>query len=1319
MRMSKNLFQKTFKSLLIALLVASCTAEQNTRMRSFGDGDFQAPDQTSEEVTQQSAEVQRLEEMMNRLEILVEEQFGKPSGERDQSLLYAQVIQPLQDIILNPNYILNPDNRFARSSTGRNIMPRLVSIFNEAIIMVNEGKPEMITQGFLDQYRDMVLWECDFGTRETRLEGPCSFIRFFRFVDGPNMSLIMDLLISRERSRTDISPESARRNENKLILAYYDIANRRLNGSLRYYFLERISGIFRDAENVPRAQLAREANMFANVLGISNFSGDDQTDFSDVIATLGDDEPLAMSRSDNDVTSPAMTEIIRLASRTLLYTDESRTQLTESMQNSINSLKLALGRDFEQGVDFIFKNIRGEWSDLYSDFRSQMEANTEDEFTPTGFNESDLAIMNNVDAMDVDVYGDESHKIIDTILQGVTFEDDELDEYFFLTHQAYYGHYNLDDSVAFWSQSSQDQSRLIREVDKLMKLHIANSIVYTNVRMNQFYENHQGGRIIELLLESDKESSRVRKAWDKLMVRSRALYNLVDRVINPELLSAEDRETYNKIITSVDAMRKNIKYLVTYPSMFPLLHVMAKGDLNETFRFFGRQITIHSNTVISIFFSGRFFPWFNFNNDLIEFNSVEITYSYYYALITQVFETYSTNSRIAFSHEAFFEEVIQKLLLETRTEMETQTRDLIAKKNDFENSVNSIIRMCREEERLQQREAEAVEQMLEDNQEEIAAAREAGTSIPEEMTWYTAMKEVMARRFRSTTNLAFGTVNRQIYNGTMTAQDTGGGYVNYIYGNALYQVFEKLRVEYERNTLVAETVLDIYRFAGPGDAEQIDAIYAQQFAEFNQLSADFAREWFAMEEPMRGCDLIFSKRHRDIRHMMIYREAEYLGKIFDGVFDAIKGLSEEEISNLASSPVASVSEKLAELRNEMSPINMMAALEDTEYTQMNKYPAEYKDEGGYNQISATQVQSYSMDTYTRTKYYMGELFPGEYEISMPANMVEESFYTKGTPSLIRFNWEGKDSWGELEIRGEGQEYVFTGEGLAAYKDAREAFIESGIRTIARQMTWANTAIAPTGIFSKGDMFVRLFKLNQIALNPEVDCDDETLPADTREASCRKISARQVIDAFVELLHFMNIDERDREILGMLGEDHKYDENIYERIIKRDNEHELYSMYDLIYKRIFSDNGPTTGEAAWFTDDLKQYALTTSQIRGSTFVIPYADEINEIYTRNYNARIDNYYELNKEFLQEIIDEVRNAEIEPFVFAYNTARRFTLGNEANAGSDIRSVALEPLLSDLMFGKMDGLADTMSDDTVGYFSGVIEGYRSEYRQMVRENP
>ena len=127
------------------------------------------------------------------------------------------------------------------------------------------------------------------------------------------------------------------------------------------------------------------------------------------------------------------------------------------------------------------------------------------------------------------------------------------------------------------------------------------------------------------------------------------------------------------------------------------MHVMASLEMKDTIRTFFGSFKIDSKDVIKLFFSGRLKPWFNFGNDGDALDSREIIYTYYYALVSQIFETYSTNVIVNFSHEDFFRVVIKKLILPDEKSLESKRTALLKTIELFQNNAKGIQKICEEE----------------------------------------------------------------------------------------------------------------------------------------------------------------------------------------------------------------------------------------------------------------------------------------------------------------------------------------------------------------------------------------------------------------------------------------------------------------------------------------------------------------------------------------------------------------------------------------------------------------------------------------------
>ena len=421
---------------------------------------------------------------------------------------------------------------------------------------------------------------------------------------------------------------------------------------------------------------------------------------------------------------------------------------------------------------------------------------------------------------------------------------------------------------------------------------------------------------------------------------------------------------------------------------------------------------------------------------------------------------------------------------------------------------------------------------------------------------------------------------------------------------------------------------------------------------------------------------------------MIYREIEELSHLFDTIWDVLSPLTEEERDNVhLDGPVGS---KIEKIRKDFGRYTQNKNHQNDSPPQ---FPSLYETTFGYNQIYPSQITLYKMDAATRVYAYLHELFPKQYAISMPANFEHEDIYKKSNPRIIYFDWSITDK-----------------------ETAKKAFIESAIRVFARQMTWANSEISIKKSLAKGNVLINLFKMGVLTKNPEVDCSDENLNESVRSQNCIKIKPKDIISHFRSIIDFMNIDDRDRELLLLLGKEEKYGQLYYEKLIKKKDEHELYSIYDLIFKRIFSDNSVTSSESLWFFDHLVQYVQSAQNIDGSSFIFPVPDYINEIFIKKYSQFLINYYQYNKEFLLEIKDQIKDAE--SISYTYRLDQVHTLNEGTNKLSQNSDISLEPLVSDLMYGKFESLVRKLDDKTSGIFSNILESYLDEITNIVEDD-
>lgn len=1278
-------------SLLVALAVSLsfCNSEEATRKRTVPEGNTTVKQDGGRGVVPFNLEeASRLERLLKQAEPVVVEQLKKDKASIDTVMLDEKVIKPLQDVVLNTNYMLNPDNRYLETASGIQLIPRLVVLFDQAVILMYNANPRHAQlRSILPQMKSQILWDCD-----QDLPGSCSFIRFYSRVDSNNIVRIVRIFHDQESNEAE---------KVRLVKAAFDLANRRLDENLRFMLLERLAvSLSQEREGtISQQRLSLDANLFANVLKI-NMAENSANTSERYIALIRATNPWLLSRNDDSPKSPAMTELLALAAQNLIYEKPvgsllpaevmpagsagmpavSQRRLSPELQLAVQGLYYKVGPDNEQGVSFQKENLLGDWKTRFQNVDGSWKPAEE----IARLSDTQRQVYENIQSLNgehVEFFGQESKAILRSMGVDKPFAGDE---YFFLVHQIYYEHYNIDDAAAFWQGTSKDQVRLMEAIMELIKLQIVNNIVLTNTRMNRFYGESNDTKIIELMNEAQKEAAEVRKVWSKTITRAQTLKSFASRVTDQNIPS--HKVMVDNITHSVEALGKNIKFLVTYPSMYSLVHIFASQEMKDKIRTFFGDFEIDSLTVINIFFNGGFAPLFNFGHDGNKLDATEVMYTFYYALVTEIFSTYSTNKNplLKFSIEDFFRLVVKRLVLSTESSLETAINNLRRQRNDYANIIDRMQQMCREERAAQQREAQII--------------KEKRQNLGKKFRWQDELIASMVPRSKVDNKIPFMEMASGIYDPTSTREAKVGRHLRNVYSTSANDVLKKLKSDFQQKNIMANILLEIYRQYSKemGGADHIAGIIQEQFQDFKRLKAEYANLFFSMHEEINGCELDFSKRDRDLRHAILFREAKYWGDMFDDVYNAItsnlRKQREQERPLLTDRDLDPTHDKeVAELHNMASTTDFKNELNIVRDRYMvastnAMFPQTYRDRKGYTQLDINRVTTFKLDVFARLAYYLTEMFPNQYQIFPVSNFLTNDIYKEDGDLSVNFNWAGVMTWDE-----------------AQKSKAREEFVASGVKAFAGFVPWAKVPVDISIADTKGNILVSLYKLNKVAITEGVDCESMSLKNKNFATYCRKVSAKEVIDHYEEYIDLVNIDERDEIILGYLGDETKYSEMDYEKLIKKQKEHKLYSYYDLIYRRIFSDEPVDKPESTWFAPLLVGYVESYQKRTSSTFIFSFPPQLEDIFVENYRPWLDGYFELDKEFLEE----VKSRQVTPFKFKYRLDREFLVADPATATTtNPRSYLISPLI----YGKFTGFIQTLNKNTNYHFRDTIGSRQAE---------
>lgn len=1234
----KNYKHKILKlvTLCFALSFTHCTPKASTRKRSFADDNYNT--ELIQQISQErSGIVNQLEALMLKAEFVVESQSSLERKNVDQQLLMKKVITPLRPYVLNLDFMMDPSNRFLVTKTGIPVVAHLVRAFNSALILIYNSSPQLIISqtDLLQKYKDQIFWDCN-----QELKGSCGFIKYYKDIDSNQIVRIVKMIHDLESN----SDEKLR-----LIKAAIDLKNRRLDANLRFMLLERLSESFKGLnESNVDYELRRDSDLFANILKIQIDNRDPQLFYKKLIATIN---PWTLSRKSDDPKNPAMSELIGLGGQYLIYDKDNK--LTDSLKKAIAESRCALAPGYEQGIQFQFENIQGLW-------KKRME---EKDFSsiPQHCNHVMAQLSNN---SEVDAFGSEAESILKKLVADVDFT--HSDEYDYLAHQVYFGHYNMEDGDAFWQYTHKDQEKFLAAIMRLVKMQVVHTIVFTNNRMNQFYNDNPNSKLIELLSESDREASRIRKAWSIIIDRVKLIKNFAGRVINKAPQEAKDHYQSLKAISL--SLEKNIKFYVTYPNMIPLLHYMATLDLVETFQSFFGPVTIDSNAVILGYFSGKFNPWFNFGNDGVPLDQVELMYAFYFTIMTDTFETYSTNKKVKFSFEDFFNIAIKKILFKNEDYLRKQIDQLQKIEEKSVNNLNAIKEMCSEEMNLRQN----LSYDLNDR----------------DFDWrQDYLNEIKSQPRQKNINIIpFHNLGSTIYDGTSSDKGRAGEYIADLFSTDATNVFERMQSVFHEQNAQALILMEIYQ-KYVGDKIGLKNVVKKQFAEFERLKAKYAKLYFSLADQVKGCNWVFYQREQDIRAAIIFKEAQYWGQTFDQLVGFLEKLSLEERKQLLiEKSVEEFNDNDREFQSVKEQI--LYFTKNPEPPAKANYPEEYSQQLGFTKITDQRVTTYKMDAYTRLVSHYQELFPGQYSIEYPANYqkLEHGIYEKSEPISIDLNWKLIASNKEL---------------------ARENFIRAGVQSFANKVQWVDTLSWPLELDRDLSFLITLYKLDRIALDSDIDCYDPEIKKNKQlfQQSCRQVSAKEVINVYNKIITTLNINARDDEILNLLGKKHKIIDTVYDRYIKRDNEQRLYSYYDTLLKRIISDGLVENSPQTWFQPYLTSFSKSMNQMKATHLLFPFDDGVESIFVKRYSNWINIYFNKIEDFLMEI---QKLPKLKPFEFKYHRDYSFPLGVARSSG------AFEPFIQGIEYNKFINHIDGMNNESNQYFKTLLMEKKKEFRSM-----
>ena len=1248
-----NYLRYTFRLIILTtiLVTAACSMDSNTRNRIFSDGDYE-----SDEVALLDQKLhplaERLDQLINHAERIVLDEKSKKENKRDIGILMDQVVKPLGEYALNTNFLLDPENTSIRNKNNEALIPQLVHLYNTALLFIYKKNPAFLKNKttILTDYKNQILWDCDPDEKRSS----CRFVNFYKFADSTTTVQIIKILyknVALEDEKT------------QLIHAAFDIRNKRLDDTLRFMLLEHLAIGFRTEKtgHLTDLQRTRDVNLFATLFTLN---GDEIVKSPSYIEMIAAINPWTLSRQVDDPLNPAMTEILKIASANFIYQGK---RLHPSLDKVINELPFKVAPNYEIGYQYIFDNIDGLWTSRFAipGLKSYLDKVCEKD-KDCHIKKTYAEVLNNTENnLESVIYNADSQKIKEFMLKDIEFVHDE---YYFLAHKIFFEHYLAPDAQSFWNFTGKDKKRFIKSALNLIKTQFVNNIVYTNSRMNNFYNKNAKKGLVDLLIQSQQEANTITTAWEKVQSRAKTLNSFVSLISTDN--SAFEQEIANDLNKLVNYIPENIKFLIAYPSMYPLLHVMAKREMVQSF-WFG---DIDYRDLIKNFFDGSYKPWFPFNGHTKELNSTEIIVAFYYAIMTQTFKTYKKNSVVPFKVNEFFEIVVSNLMSQFEKKMDTNMTSLENLKRDFSDKVKKTVAMCTEEKELQPKE-----------QQDILYDK----NFDYERDLYEKLKP----RTIGISTMDFTDLGTDVYGPHNPREDGFRKYLQDLYGGTIRDVFRTYNREIREKQILVQVLLRIYKLFGSDDLD-LDKINAQ-FNRIEEQKIAYTKLFKDMYDEVDECAMLIIKREQDIRHTLIFREKEYLGKLFDSFDSKLGSMSD--------------SDRRDYIANNPDEIDKLYA-ENFGYTQNPNLPNYYiyKDPENkvgvkYGSVSLTgdTLFMHKADYYNRLVEYFQTMYPDRYNFIYPGTYTNLTSSTnpmdKTYRSELSFNWKSTNR-----------------------EAARKNFVNSGLKEFAQVFSWAKSAPTTSMISDLLTTKIQLYKIGALPVVKGVDCRSSKSKDD-----CLRIDALELISTFRENLDFINISDNDEVVLNLIEEQKKYPLSQYENMIKKKDKDEAYSYLDLLFKRIYSDGKIEGSTETKFLRFLKEFTEPMRDLGHIKFIFPIrtqpgskVNELEEIFRDYYGQDLNDYFRANREFLSAVKGLYAGAGILPFIKEF---KPFTLRYDLDPkkkfiiGASTSKMSIDPFISTLHFENLTSHAEDMNSETDYYFKDKIDGQIKRLKSIV----
>lgn len=1024
-------------------------------------------------------------------------------------------LKPLSEILFSP--AIHLDREVLRSEKFLWALTQ----FNSDILKLQKMDPAALAaSGLLERYEEVVFLDCD-----KALRGTCKNLKTF----GNDFNFPRVLQIMASKPGLDVFEYY------RLLKVALERQQTVLNQDLNAMFLERSDDLakayltLKDQKGGDTEQYHVAMRELSRILQNIWADFDPKSVSREKIDSLMAHFQWDMSRKTDEVTA-GMDKTLGLAGREYLYEDPGKTKLNSKFVEQVKAIQNGTSELYGQGIRTVYNNIRS----------------------------------------------GHSSGIFRNLGLATSFDDDE---YMYLVDRIYYNHFNTSDAQAFWNFTGRDREKILDAASKFIKIQIANRVVWTNDKMNEFFKNESDEykSIIPLLIAAVNNASKMAASWDNTRDSIERLVHFVAGLYgNVDIDKLADDHPYRNFHESMADLPHNTKMLSVYPNMMMLVYVMAKNNFNAKIRtFWGAEFTITASQVVKMFFIDVMSPWFSFGTDKTPLTKIELLYAMHFALQTETFKAFTDIPNIEVNAEEFFSEITDKLTQDLRIDLDDQNRVVRAHFENTTKLLRDALVACSEERQMQKLDAE----------ESLKQSRQV--VLPRNYVRvfsYEAMGNTLANGFNGVPATPLGSITH-FYTGlklnaalsTMrTKTDERLLYINNLYG-MIDSYLEDTTPDAERDQVRA----------------QFKAVYDEHLAPLLQYRDNLVKTTYETLNRFSDCDAVLFRHEMQLKEAVFNEEEAYLNQVYANLVELTR------LATQGSSAAADA--KLTELNDAMAP------------TEPGLPDGYVRGKGLDRYVRTGNAFSYSyykLDSKLRMRRALMRLQPATV-ITLP-NFDRLPEYMNQTPNPLA---------PAIVLTGTAEEQT------AAVEEVRKSFVDDGMRLFAQNIN-TQAAETPTYMLEKLTMLAQLYRLGPVTKTGARGCVGE---------DCYRITPEQIIREAITTLKLSDTTPFDLRYMGWKAMEQKHDDKYWAELAMEQGTRRHIGVLDLTLQRVLTDDMDATSGSPSVNGSVSSYFQTkareyweTEKAVGNYLFRPRAS-VTQMIKGNYTGYVQDYETKVDEFL----------------------------------------------------------------------------------------